>query len=99
MTQIINTEAQLEDLLATPNQQDVEMMRRWSGNVIVLGAGGKMGPSLTARIKRAAAAGLPRRVIAVSRFSSAQARAELEQLGIETIACDLLKRAEVDALP
>src|SRR5262245_58697345 len=100
MAQLINTEEQLEDLLATPNQQDLEMMRRLSGDVIVLGAGGKMGPSLARRIKRAAdAAGVQRRVIAVSRFSSAQARAELEQAGIETIACDLLNRAEVDALP
>ena len=100
MAQLINTEAQLEDLLATPNQPDVESLRRLSGDVIVLGAGGKMGPSLAWRVKRAAdVAGVSRRVIAVSRFSSAQARAELEQAGIETIACDLLNRAEVDALP
>jgi nucleoside-diphosphate-sugar epimerase len=100
LAQFINTEEQLEDLLTTPNQQDVELMRRLPGDVIVLGAGGKMGPSLARRVKRAAdAAGLPRRVLAVSRFSSAQARAELERAGVETIACDLLKREEVDALP
>jgi nucleoside-diphosphate-sugar epimerase len=100
MTSIIDTEAQLEDLLATPNQQDIEMMRHLSGDVIVLGAGGKMGPSLARRVKRATdAAGVQRRVIAVSRFSSAQARAELEQAGTETVACDLLNRDEVDALP
>lgn len=100
MAQLINTEEQLEDLLATPNQQDIELMRRLSGDAILLGAGGKLGPSLARRIKRATdAAGVRRRVLAVSRFSSAQARAELEQAGVETIACDLLKREEVDALP
>src|SRR5262245_25549184 len=76
------------------------MMRRLSGNIVIIGAGGKMGPSLASRIKIASdAAGIERRVIAVSRFASAQTRYELEQNGVETIACDLLNRDEVDSLP
>jgi nucleoside-diphosphate-sugar epimerase len=97
---MIETEAQLEDLLATPNAQDIAMLRRLHGDILILGAGGKMGPSLARRCQRAAeAAGTSTRVIAVSRFSSAAARAELEQAGITTIACDLLQRDEVDQLP
>lgn len=96
---LIETEAQLEDLLSTPNARDVEMLRRLSGDVMVLGAGGKMGPSLARRVKRAAEmAGVATRVIAVSRFSSPSARAELEKSGVATVACDLLNREEVDGL-
>jgi nucleoside-diphosphate-sugar epimerase len=98
--QSIETEAQLEALLATPNQADIDVLRRLSGDILILGAGGKMGPSLARRIKRAAeGAGVLKRIIAVSRFSSAAARAELESAGIETIVCDLLNRDEVDRLP
>ncbi len=97
---LIETEEQLEDALAAPNAADAEVMRRLSGDVIILGAGGKMGPSLARRVKRATeAAGVKRRVIAVSRFSSPQSRGELESAGVETISCDLLDRAQIAALP
>lgn len=97
---VIENEKQLEACLAAPNEADVAALRRLAGDVIILGAGGKMGPSLTARIKRAAqAAGVPRRIIAVSRFSSTTARAELESDGIEAISCDLLAPDEVARLP
>jgi nucleoside-diphosphate-sugar epimerase len=98
--QNIETEAQLEDLLATPNARDVEAMRQLDGDILILGAGGKMGPSLARRCQRAmVAAGVTKRVTAVSRFSSSPARVELEQADIATIACDLLNREEVDRLP
>lgn len=97
---LIETEEQLEDALAAPNAADAEVMRRLSGDVIILGAGGKMGPSLARRVKRATeAAGVKRRVIAVSRFSSPQSRDEFESAGVETISCDLLNRAQIAALP
>ena len=97
---LIETESQLEELLAKPNDSDVEVMRRLSGNILILGAGGKMGPSLARRIKQATnAANVERRVIAVSRFSSQQSRDELTRAGIETIACDLLDRTQINQLP
>ncbi len=96
----IETESQLEDLLAAPNDDDVATIRRLGGDIIILGAGGKMGPSLARRIKRASdAANLKRRVIAVSRFSSTASRDELNCVGIETIACDLLDRTQMNQLP
>jgi dTDP-4-dehydrorhamnose reductase len=95
----IETEAQLEDMLSAPSEADIMMMRRTPGDIIILGAGGLMGPSLTARIKRATvAAGVNRRVIAVSRFSSPRSREELHCAGVETISCDLLDRQQIAEL-
>ena len=96
----ITTEAQLEDVLAQPSEADVAFARGLDGDVLVLGAGGKMGPSLARRAHRAlAAAGSRHRVVAASRFSSAAARRELEEDGIATRVCDLLDPAGLEALP
>jgi len=96
----VETEEQLEALLATPSVRDQELMRRLTGDVMILGAGGKMGPSLARRAKRAAeAAGVERHVFAVSRFSSERARQELDKAGVETIACDLLSPEQIAELP
>ncbi|MBI1763105.1 MAG: NAD(P)-dependent oxidoreductase [Acidobacteria bacterium] len=96
----METEAQLEDALSAPTPNEIAVLGRLSGDIILLGAGGKIGPSLARRVKRAVeAAGLYKRVIAVSRFNDAAVRAELERVGIETLVCDLLRRDEVDQLP
>jgi nucleoside-diphosphate-sugar epimerase len=96
----INSDAELEDILAEPSPSDVECVSRLSGDVLILGAGGKIGPSLARRIHRAVTrAGGSSRVTAVSRFSSGHVRARLEADGIRTIACDLLNGREIAALP
>ena len=68
---------------------------------MVLGAGGKMGPTLARMVRRGCdTVGQKKlRVFAVSRFSSASAAQSLQQHGVETIACDLTDRAAVAALP
>ena len=66
------------------------------GDIIVLGAGGKMGPTLCRLAKRAAPG---RRIIAVARFTEPGLAAALARADVETIACDLLDRAAVNALP
>ena len=75
-------------------------MGRLEGDLMILGVGGKTGPSL-ARMARCASdtAGLSRRIIGVSRFSNPQLRQQLESDGVETIACDLLERKQLEALP
>jgi nucleoside-diphosphate-sugar epimerase len=99
-TQSIQNVAQLEQSLSEPSRGVIETVAALDGDFIVLGAAGKMGPSLTRMIHRALdAAGLQRRVIAVSRFSSRAARAELDSHGIETIECDLLDEDAVQQLP
>ncbi len=93
-------EAELDELLARPSPSDVEFARTLDADVAVLGAGGKMGPSLARRVRRAFdAAGVSRRVLAVSRFSKPGLAAALERDGIEPLAADLLDPAQVDRLP
>ncbi|MXY67455.1 MAG: NAD(P)-dependent oxidoreductase [Acidobacteriia bacterium] len=75
-------------------------MRRLDGDVLVLGVGGKMGPTLARLARRAAdRAARPRRVIGVARFSDPSVRPRLERWGVETIRADLLSRGDVAALP
>jgi len=96
----IQTEAQLEDLLARPSEADKAAMAAMEGDLLILGVGGKMGPSLAWRAKRAAdEAGVSKKIIAVARFSSPGVREQLEKWGIETISADLLERSQVEALP
>lgn len=90
------SEAELEDLLSTPSEADRRALAPLTGNLLLLGAAGKMGPSLARLAKRAA----PHlNVIAVARFSDAHLRPELERDGIETHARDLLAPGALDALP
>lgn len=96
----IDSEQQLIQLLIQPSEADVAFARRLQGDSIILGAGGKMGPTLAQRLRLAlSAADRKSRVIAVSRFSSSEARTELEQSGIETISCDLLEPDSLSAVP
>lgn len=88
-------EAALDALLARPSAALVRDMAAVEGDLLVLGASGKMGPSL-ARLARAAST---RRVIAVARFTDPASRRSLDADGIETIACDLLDRAALARLP
>jgi len=92
--------AELEDNLSTPTPDVIDVLQRLDGDIVVLGAGGKMGPTLARMARRASdAAGSKRRVIGVSRFNSAGARQALEDSGVETIACDLLDQESVQRLP
>ena len=91
---------ELEERLSRPTPAVIDLMRDLSGDIIVLGAAGKMGPSLTRMAKRASdEAGTSRRVIAVSRFSTPGSAVAFEQHGIETIAVDLLAANAVAYLP
>jgi nucleoside-diphosphate-sugar epimerase len=97
---LITTEQQLDDLLSEPSEADIEAMRSLGGDLIILGAGGKMGPTLAIRAKRAAsAAGARMRVIAVSRYSSPESRRVLDDAGVETMSADLLNHEELAKLP
>jgi nucleoside-diphosphate-sugar epimerase len=88
--------AQLEDAMSAPSRELAAALERVPGDIMVLGVGGKMGPTL-ARMARRAAPG--KRVIGVARFSEAGLRAELERHGVECIQADLLSREALAALP
>lgn len=96
----IETEAELEALLTRPSAGLREFARQLPSPLLILGAGGKMGPSLALLARRAAeAARHPLRIIAVSRFGNKQLMDHLHRNQIETIACDLLDPAAVGRLP
>jgi nucleoside-diphosphate-sugar epimerase len=90
-------EAELDDLLSQPRPETVAALEICPGDIVILGAGGKMGPTLSRMAARASRDG--RRVIAVSRWSSSSAERALNEAGVETIHCDLLDREAVGRLP
>jgi len=97
---LIQTEGALDDLLTRPGPALVEFIRTVRSPLLVLGAGGKMGPSLAVLARRAAeAAGHSLEVVAVSRFSDNSARQWLEDRGVRTVSCDLLDAHAVAHLP
>ena len=101
-TDIPHDLASLDDALSEPTPALVDALRTLDGDVIVLGAGGKMGPSLARMARRAldtADGRRQREVIAVSRWSDGAAAEALEAAGVRLIRADLLDRAAVDALP
>jgi nucleoside-diphosphate-sugar epimerase len=93
-------EAELEELLASPTPETVEAAARLEGDLLVLGAGGKMGSSLARLAKRSIdAAGLGHRVICVSRFGSGDVEARLREDNIDTVSADLLDGRQLAAVP
>jgi len=97
---LINTLEELEERLSLPSTEDVAAVSVLQGDVLILGAAGKMGPSLAKLVRRSIEkSGVKKRVIAVARFSDSQVRCDLEKAGIETIASDLLKPGALAELP
>jgi nucleoside-diphosphate-sugar epimerase len=98
------SESELEERLSEPRDATIAALARIPGDILILGAGGKMGPTLARMAARAAyhaSAGGPRRVIAVSRFggNGDDAQRSLCEAGVETVRCDLLDRDAVRRLP
>jgi len=96
----IKTETELEDVLSRPSDADVAAMAQLEGDLLILGVGGKMGPSLATRARRAILkTGVPKRVLAVARFSEHGLRDRLQSDGIETMTSDLLEPGALSKLP
>jgi len=96
----IDDEVQLEELLSRPSDAVLRAVASQDGDWILLGVGGKMGPTLARMARRACDEVAPeRRVIGVSRFSSPKSRESLERHGVETIAGDLTNETFLGSLP
>lgn len=96
----MHPDAALEELLSAPTPRLIADLGALDGDVLILGAGGKMGPSLARLAARAfQAAGARNKVIAVARFSEPGLRDTLETGGVATIAADLVDPAQLAALP
>lgn len=91
-----HTEAELDELLSRPAPSLAAALAAAPGDLVVLGAGGKMGPSLARMAKRADPS---RRVVAVSRWTDLPAAAALATADVEIVRADLLDPRALAALP
>jgi nucleoside-diphosphate-sugar epimerase len=90
----------LDELLSEPSGPACEAVARLEGDLLLLGAGGKMGPTLARMARRASdLAGARRRIVGVSRFSEPGTEAWLQRHGVETARCDLLDPEALARLP
>jgi nucleoside-diphosphate-sugar epimerase len=100
MSKLIHSVEELEDLLSTPSPEDVEAFRNIKGDLLVIGVGGKIGPSLVRRAGRAAqAAGVKIRVIGTDVHCEQLAMEPLEEAGVEILCTNLLEPASFAGLP
>ncbi len=91
---------QLDDVLTTPSTAVVEALSKMTGRLLIVGAGGKMGPTLAVLARRAAdLSGANLDVVAASRFSNINSRDWFHKYGVTTISADVLNRHDIESLP
>lgn len=96
----MQTASQLLDHMSQPSQRLVEDIRKIKGDILILGAGGKVGPSLSVLAKRACAmAGIEKKIIAVSQFDDAETVALMKSYGVEVLEADLFDPVSLANLP
>jgi len=96
----IETVAQLDDKLSEPTPGLIRAVTELKGDILILGVGGKVGPTLARQAVRAVeAAGVKKHVIGVDLFPSGQARKALEKVGVRTIKADLMRPGAFADLP
>ena len=87
---------QLDDFLSEPGETLTRELNELDGDILVLGVGGKMGPTLARMARKAAPS---KRIVGVARFSEKGVKERLEDWGIETRTANLLDADEIGALP
>jgi nucleoside-diphosphate-sugar epimerase len=100
-TSVTRSVESLDEALSRPRDATIAALASCPGDLVILGAGGKMGPTLARMAARAmvTGSGPKRRVIAVSRFTSPNCEHFMNSAGVETIRCDLTDRNAVHQLP
>ena len=97
---MIETVAQLEDKLSEPTPKVIQAMAELDGDILILGAAGKMGPNLAQMAARAVQlAGVEKRITAVARKVSSEIKESFDRFGIEIISADLFDKEALSALP
>jgi nucleoside-diphosphate-sugar epimerase len=92
---LIQTEAALLAQMSTPTAATLAAVAKIQGTVLILGVGGKMGPSLAALL---IGAGL-KSVIGVDLFPEPSTRTYLESKGVTCLQGDLLDSRFIEKLP
>ena len=95
-TDLIETESQLIERMTRPSPQVVEAVRALDGDILILGVGGKMGPTLAELLVRAGCTG---EVVGVARFSDRAVEENLQGVGVRTVRADLLEEGSLANLP
>jgi nucleoside-diphosphate-sugar epimerase len=96
----MKTISEVLDFMTKPGERLIADMRSLDGDVMILGAGGKIGPSLAVTAKRAFdAAGVGKRVIAVSLFDYPDAAMTMRRAGVDVIEADISDPAQLQGLP
>lgn len=94
------SESELDEILSRPTDGVLQALEQCGGDIAILGAGGKMGPTVARMVRRAAdQLGEPRRVLAVSRFGTGPLAEQLEESGVEVERADLTDWASLASLP
>jgi len=100
MPDLIQSDAELEDLLSTPSAEDIAFFRKVAGDLIILGVGGKIGPCLARRAGRAAqAAGAKMRIYGTDVHCEDLDADLLEEAGVEILCVNLLEPSDFATLP
>ena len=89
---LIETEEELISKMTQPSPEVVEAISKIQGEIMLLGAAGKMGPTLAELLIKAGA----KRVLGVSRFSNGLHRRYLDSVGVTTIQCDLMEEGRAE---
>ncbi|MGV9306717.1 NAD-dependent epimerase/dehydratase family protein [Nonomuraea sp. NPDC003727] len=93
----MRTVVELEERLARPGEGLIADMARLDGDIMILGAGGKLGPSLV-RLALNATKG-DRRIVAVSRFSEPGLADALTAEGATVVSADVADEQALRDLP
>jgi hypothetical protein len=100
LPEVIENEEALDDILCRTRLELIEFSRSIKSPLLILGAGGKMGPTLAWLVKRAVdTAEVDVEVTAVDLFPNETTRHWLETHGVRTIKCDLMERENLQRLP
>jgi len=91
---------ELDKYMCRPSKALISDIKKTDGDIMVLGAGGKMGPTLCKlAVNAIKQAGIDKEIIAVSRFSNEAHSQDLKAHGIRVIKADLLNESDLAALP
>jgi nucleoside-diphosphate-sugar epimerase len=96
----MKTTSEILELMTRPSERLIKDMKALNSDILILGAGGKVGPSLAITAKRAFdAAGIKKRVVAVSLFDYTDARTSMREAGVEVIEADISDPVQLKDLP